>query len=54
MKNEKDQVSDKIDNLEASNKALDLRLDKTLEEVSFSIESDRFAGLEEFPFSNSW
>ena len=35
MKNEKDQICDKIDTLEASNKGLDIRLDKTLEEVIF-------------------
>jgi len=46
MKNEKDQICDKIDNLEASNKALDLRLDKTLEEATglarkiISLEND--------------
>jgi len=34
MKNEKDQICDKIDTLEASNKALDIRLDKTLEEAT--------------------
>jgi len=33
-KNEKDLISDKIDTLEASNKALDIRLDKTLEEAT--------------------
>jgi len=34
MKNEKDQICDKIDTLEASNKGLDIRLDKTLEEAT--------------------
>jgi len=34
MKNEKDQICDKIDTLEAANKALDIRLDKTLEEAT--------------------
>jgi len=34
MKDEKDKLMDKIDTLETSNKALDIRIDKTLEEAN--------------------
>jgi len=46
MKDEKDKLMDKIDNLETSNKALDIRIDKTLEEANgltrkiMSLETD--------------
>jgi len=59
MKDEKDKLMDKIDTLETSNKALDIRIDKTLEEANGltrkiqSLETDLEASKDSLVLTNS-